>query len=116
MHAGLIPGKPLEQNSLADMVNMRNLLYGDYFEEGGIRATKLDTEGEPWAPSWRGPQTVYFGHDAKRGLQRTERAVGLDTGCVYGGRLTGVFIKGAPAEFVQVPAKQTYVSVPKSEL
>jgi len=43
---------------------------------------------------WNGPQTVVFGHDARRGLVRREKdgspvAIGLDTGCVYGGKLSG---------------------------
>ena len=39
----------------------------------------------PWASSWTGPQTVYFGHDAARGLQRHPNALGVDTGgrCMY---------------------------------
>ncbi len=32
---------------------------------------------------------VVFGHDAAAGLQDTPLAVGLDTGCCYGGALTG---------------------------
>ncbi|XP_015913656.1 bis(5'-nucleosyl)-tetraphosphatase PrpE [asymmetrical] [Parasteatoda tepidariorum] len=109
VHAGLLPGMPLESNDIMDMVVMRNIIVSDYFWDGGLLATKNPKEGEPWASLWRGPQHVYFGHDAKRMLQCYSHATGLDTGCVYGNWLTGVFIKGKrKGEFVKQDALKTH--------
>ncbi len=65
--------------------------------------------GEPWAASWSGPEFVVFGHDATRALQVYPHALGVDTGCVYGGSLTAV--RWPSMERVSVPAKQRYVPV-----
>jgi len=109
VHAGLVPGKPLEAQQPIDMVSMRNLIIGDYFDEGGIQATSEIDEGTAWAPLWPGPLHVYFGHDAMRKLQRHSHATGLDTGCVYGGELTGIFLKGErKGQTVSVHAKSAY--------
>jgi hypothetical protein len=37
----------------------------------------------PWASNWKGPMTVIFGHDAARGLQIYDKAIGLDTGSFF---------------------------------
>jgi hypothetical protein len=46
----------------------------------------------PWAEVWQGPPRVIFGHDARRGLQQHDWAIGLDTGAVYGKQLTGIIL------------------------
>lgn len=38
--------------------------------------------------------TVIYGHDSKRGLQLKKYSMGLDTGCLKGGKLTAVVIEG----------------------
>ncbi len=54
-----------------------------------------EPDGPPWYDAgWAGPLCVVFGHDARRGRVRREIdgrpvAVGLDSGCVYGGELSG---------------------------
>lgn len=56
----------------------------------------------PTDPHWHevyvGERRVVFGHDAVRGLVRVERdgrpwVIGLDSGCVYGGALTGYVLE-----------------------
>jgi len=113
VHAGLVPGVPLPDQTLADMYMMRNLLpratnasdstssssntsvSSSRSSSSGAgplwRATAADTTGVPWAPLWADPEyKVYFGHDAKRGVQLCARATGLDSGSCYGKQLTAV--------------------------
>ena len=63
-------------------------------------------DGTPWFERWRGPETVVFGHWAKLGKVDRPLAKGLDTGCVYGGQLTGIF--WPRAQWVSVPARQQW--------
>jgi hypothetical protein len=42
--------------------------------------------------------TVIYGHDSKRGLQMEKYSMGIDTGCVRGGRLTAAVIEGGHSD------------------
>lgn len=108
VHGGIVPGKPLELQKLNDLTNMRNIIdTGDVFESNGLVGyNKLD-KGVAWIDMWPGPEHVYFGHDARRLLQRAAFATGLDTGCCYGGELTGVFINKC-RQFLSVKSRQKF--------
>lgn len=107
VHAGLVPNLPLHCHHPRDLVSMRNLKPGEYY--GSKLQPTSKNEGEPWASLWNGPSHVYFGHDAKRMLQQYPYATGIDTGCVYGKLLTGIFISGArKGSLLTVEAKKVY--------
>jgi hypothetical protein len=99
VHAGFVSGIRLAKQNPRLMMNMRSIL-----PDGTV--TSKFFSNWPWARLWDGPQTVLFGHDADRGLQSYEHAIGLDTGCVYGGRLTACILP--EKRLVSVPARREY--------
>lgn len=96
VHAGLLQNIPLEKQNLYDITVMRNIVenIGDDGKKIYV-ASKSETNGAPWPLYWPGPAHIYFGHDAKRGLQEYPFATGLDTGCVYGNHLSAKFVMGS---------------------
>lgn len=59
-----------------------------------------------WAAEYRGSAMVVYGHTPIPEPEWLNRTVNVDTGCVFGGRLTA--LRYPEREFVSVPAKQTY--------
>lgn len=87
VHAGRIPGVALEAQAPWDFVNMRNVISSPTTASGSKKYVAIDRakEGEAWASVWQDELChVYFGHDAKRGLQLYPHATGIDTGACYG--------------------------------
>lgn len=103
VHAGLVPHVPLQDQKPEHLYTMRNLIQPSS-KDAPWDASALDIEGAPWASLWSEELAqhvftgtamsssstsaacphIYFGHDAKRGLQQYPFATGLDTGCCYG--------------------------------
>lgn len=98
VHAGLIPGRAPGSVRPEDLVSMR----------------RLPGRGRPfWYEVYSGPNLIIFGHTPSK-IPRAQRvggklvAIGIDTGCVYGGKLTAY--SPERDECVQVSARGTYAS------
>jgi Calcineurin-like phosphoesterase len=95
VHAGLRPNVELYSQTTGDMTRLRTL--------GGDRESE---EGTPWYHVYYGEKVVLFGHWPSSEPRRGKKAIGLDTGCVYGYNLTAYIIE--TEEFVTVRAKRPY--------
>lgn len=95
VHAGLRPNVELHSQTTGDLTRIRVL--------GPDRESE---EGTPWYHVYNGEKTVLFGHWPAAEPRRGPKAIGLDTGCVYGYSLTSYIIE--TDEFVSVKAKRAY--------
>lgn len=95
VHAGVVPGVPLASQRTDTLMRIRTVPGRD---RQGKKTPVL------WGTKYVGPPHVIFGHNAAPGLQLHAWATGLDTGCVYGGRLTAMVLgmnQKVPRAFVQ---------------
>ncbi len=91
-HAGLVPGKPLAEQAPRALMYMRTV------DLDGNPQVQGEKEGRVlWGPRYAGPEHIVFGHYARPEPQLHEHATGLDTGCVYGGRLTAMLLEPGQA-------------------
>ena len=102
VHAGVDPRKALVDHTVDDLQNVRSLS-----PDGGY-------EGPFWYERYEGPPRVFFGHTVLERPVEREWAVGLDTGCVYGGSLTAYDLRND--RLCDVPSRRGGVSRSDSKI
>jgi serine/threonine protein phosphatase 1 len=101
VHAGALPGVPLEAQDPYHLLHAQCIRPPD---RKSYWPSKAPSDFTFWTNHWRGPERLIFGHSVLSRVLMTEWAVGIDTGCVYGGPLTAVVLPGW--EIVQVASRQ----------
>lgn len=96
VHGGIDHRKPLAEHTLSDLLNTRSLA-----ASGGYQRPY-------WFETRREAPRVFFGHTVLAEPFDSEYAVGLDTGCVYGGQLTAYDYRAG--ELRGVNPSETHVS------
>lgn len=100
VHAGLVPGKHPSKTDKRILANIRT------WDGEGV---DLNNENDPaWHELYKGKKLVVYGHWARAGLTVKEKTIGLDSGCVYGEKLSAVILP--QRQIVQVDAARTYFS------
>jgi hypothetical protein len=84
VHAGLVPGVPMEQQDPWLLTHLRSI----------DKTGKATDKSGPvlWGSRYVGPPHVVFGHNAIARVQLHAWATGIDSGCVYGGELTALVL------------------------
>ncbi|MBF0279273.1 MAG: metallophosphoesterase [SAR324 cluster bacterium] len=98
VHAGLVPNQHPANTKASILTTIRT------WDGEGINLN--NSSDPPWYELYHGPKPVIFGHWAKKEIILRNNAIGLDTGCVYGNKLTAAIFPGPV--ICQVSAKQVY--------
>lgn len=83
VHAGIDPAVPFARQDPDTMLRIRTVV---------LPVGRRGERHVLWGEQYEGPPHIVFGHNAAPGLQLHPWATGLDTGCVYGGRLTAMVL------------------------
>lgn len=103
VHAGLVPGTPIEEQNPRTLLYVRTL---------GHRGEPIEIRGKSWAHWYKGPPHVVFGHNALPAPEIAPFATGIDTGVVYGGRLTAMVLRDGESPPPPSDRRSVLVSVP----
>jgi len=97
VHAGVRPGVKLAEQTPGDLLR--------------IKTVDGTPDGPMWFESYEGPHRIIFGHHVVKDVTRLPHAVALDTGCVYGGRLSALTLE--TDEVTSVRARDVYYRIPQ---
>ncbi len=112
VHGGLWPGKPPEVQNPKHMIRLGKV---NPESKQLIRVEEQTSEDKHWSDYWKGPEQVVYGHSAYKEVHLDDEGwtIGIDTGCVYGNKLTALVVftnnEGErDLKFHQVNAKKAY--------
>ncbi len=101
VHAGVMPNVAIESQDPYHLLHAQCVRPP---EKKSYWPSKAPSTHTFWTNHWRGPERVIFGHTVLDEPLVTEHAVGIDTGCVFGGPLTAVVLPDW--QIVSVPSRQ----------
>ena len=105
VHAGVVPGLPIHRVPPEALTKMRSIDdHGHWSDDGDA--------GPLWGTKYTGPPHVVVGHNAHPGPPFHPWATGIDTGCVYGGRLTAMVLDEGEAPPRGAKVRRLLQSVP----
>lgn len=105
VHGGVLPDGSCPREAALELRHVRR--EGDQWR---IVPKGKELPDDPfWSEVWDGNRIVVYGHTPRHEPKVDRRAIGIDTGCVYGGKLTAVvFEKPGEWRVVDVPARRQY--------
>jgi hypothetical protein len=112
VHAGVLPWMGLDRlDAQRETLTTLRFVRRDPAGAWSVVPKGEEREGDVfWADLWDGERTVVYGHapTPSREPSMRPKAIGIDTGCVYGGRLTAAILSDGTWSFESVQAKRAY--------
>lgn len=104
VHAGLVPGEKPEESDVNVLARIRTW-------DGVGKELNRQGKDPAWYELYDGDDLIVYGHWAEKGLNISDKYIGLDSGCVYGRQLSALSLPDR--KIFQVSAKKQYMPVKK---
>ena len=112
VHGGLLPGRGLDDPKLPMKLRALDRETGKIVALSRARASPDSVVH--WSERWTGPWNVLYGHAASREVAARTRSWGIDTGVVFGGKLTAAVLESLDRDskprVLEEPAERTWWS------
>lgn len=111
VHGGFLPGMNVTAEDVERERNVVPKLRWIRKQDGAwVYVPKNDKKSDDvlWAEKWKGERFAVYGHTPLREPKFDRRALGLDTGCVYGRALTAAILENGEWTTVSVAARRQY--------
>lgn len=102
VHGGFLPEIPWREQDVSIVTRVRNIC-----QDGGPSKRMERPTGTFWADKWEQEPFVVYGHTPQPVVVEREKSLGIDTGCVWGGKLTAYILP--EKRLVQVDARENYI-------
>lgn len=102
VHAGLQPGKHPSETRRGVILNIRTW--------DGVGQDLKSPQNPPWYEFYTDAKPVFYGHWARKGLNLRKNTFGLDSGVVYGRKLSAYILE--KRQLVQIDAERQYYVPP----
>lgn len=101
VHGGFSPNEPWHSQSLDTVTTVQVITKKGLPEKRTYRS-----KSKLWVSYWKNDTSVIYGHTPRRRIYRKRNTLCLDTGCVYGGKLTAYLVE--EDKLISVKAKRAY--------
>jgi len=102
VHGGFLPKIPWQKQSAEVVTHLQKI-----DAKGNMKKRREYRRGHFWTSFWDHKPHVVYGHTPRKKIYRTKYTLGIDTGCVWGGKLTAWVLQ--EDRIVQVKAKKCYI-------
>ena len=102
VHGGFLPHIPWRKQSAWTVTHIQEVC-----KDGIARKKKEVPSGKAWAQFWKQKPFVVYGHTPRKNVLKRRYSLGIDTGCVWGGKLTALILP--ENEIIQINAAKKYI-------
>ncbi len=102
VHGGFLPDVPWQKQSAQVVTHIQKI-----DSNGQHRKRNEAISGKFWAQFWKQKPFVVYGHTPRKNVLKRRYSLGIDTGCVWGGKLTALILP--ENEIIQVNSAKNYI-------